>query len=99
MVVEERGLASDIGIAFFELTDVGVWEVWATAGPENIQPVEVCHKDKGDWERIDLPAETLQIRDLREFAACIAGKKEPDFSLDHDLSVQEALLKASGMAS
>jgi hypothetical protein len=66
---------------------------------KNIQPVEVCHKDKGDWERIDLPAETLQIRDLREFAACLAGKKEPDFSLDHDQVVQEALLKASGMAS
>jgi len=65
---------------------------------KNIQPVEVYHKDKGDWQRVDLPAETLQIRDLREFAACVAGKKEPDFSLDHDLIVQESLLKASGMA-
>ena len=36
-------------------------------------------------------------RDLREFAACVAGKKDPDFNLDHDLAVQEALLKASNM--
>ena len=27
------------------------------------------------------------------------GKKAPDFSLEHDLTVQEALLQASGMAS
>jgi len=64
---------------------------------KDIQPVEVSHKGKSDWERIDLPAQTLQIRDLREFAACVSGKKDPDFSLDHDLAVQESLLKASGM--
>jgi predicted dehydrogenase len=62
------------------------------------QSIEVYRKGKADWERLELPAQTLQIRDLREFAAVIAGKKEPDFSLDHDLIVQETLLRASGMA-
>ncbi|MFN4258155.1 MAG: Gfo/Idh/MocA family protein [Gemmataceae bacterium] len=64
---------------------------------KDIQPIEVFHLDDKDWQRLELPAQTLQIRDLREFAACIAGKKDPDFSLDHDLAVQETLLKASGM--
>jgi predicted dehydrogenase len=64
---------------------------------KNIQPIEVYKTGQQDWQRIDLPAQTLQIRDLREFAACAAGKKDPDFSLEHDLIVQEALLKASGM--
>jgi len=64
---------------------------------KNIQPLEVYQKGKADWQRLDLEAATLQIADLREFAACIAGKKDPDFSFEHDLTVQEALLEASGM--
>jgi predicted dehydrogenase len=64
---------------------------------KNIQPLEVYRKGKPAWERLDLPAATLQIADLREFAAVVAGKKAPDYSMEHDLTVQEALLKASGM--
>lgn len=45
-VVERLGLASDIGVAFWELTDVGVWEVWATTSPENVDPViEIVRRD------------------------------------------------------
>jgi predicted dehydrogenase len=62
----------------------------------NIQPIEVTRKGAA-WERIELPAQTLQILDLREFAAVVAGQKAPDYSMDHDLAVQEALLKSSGM--
>jgi predicted dehydrogenase len=65
---------------------------------KNIQPIEVYEAGKEAWERLDLEAATLQIADLREFAACSARKKEPDYSLDHDLAVQRALLEASGMA-
>jgi predicted dehydrogenase len=65
---------------------------------KDVQPVEVYEAGKPDWQRLDLPAQALQIRDLREFAACVAGKKEPDFSFEHDLAVQDALLQASGMA-
>jgi predicted Zn-dependent peptidase len=38
-IVEQRGLASDIGVAFWELTDVGVWQIWAAAPPDNVQPL------------------------------------------------------------
>ncbi|MBY0522200.1 MAG: Gfo/Idh/MocA family oxidoreductase [Gemmataceae bacterium] len=64
---------------------------------KNVQPIDVFQAGAKDWERIELPAATLQIGDLREFAACIAGKKRPDFSMEHDLTVQETLLRASGM--
>ena len=64
---------------------------------KDIQPIEVCLQGKA-WERIDLPAATLHLADLREFAACVARKKEPDFGFEHDLAVHEALLRASRMA-
>jgi len=64
---------------------------------KNVQTLEVFKKGKSAWERLELESQPLQIRDLREFALCVAGKKDPDFSLDHDLAVQEALLQASGM--
>jgi predicted dehydrogenase len=64
---------------------------------KDIQPIEVYARGKADWEQIDLKAATLQIADLREFAACVAGKKDPEFSFDHDLAVQEALMQACGM--
>jgi predicted dehydrogenase len=63
----------------------------------NIQPIEVYRGGDADWQTIPLPARTLQISDLREFAAVIAGRKAPDFSMEHDLAVQETLLRASGM--
>lgn len=63
----------------------------------NVQPIEVT-RGGAAWERIELPAQQLQILDLREFAAVVAGRKAPDFSMDHDLAVHEALLKASAMA-
>src|SRR5579872_300772 len=66
---------------------------------KNIQPIEVFHVGDSDWKTLEPPAATLQIADLREFAAVIAGKKPPDFSMEHDLTVQEALLTACGMAS
>ena len=49
------------------------------------------------WRRLDLPATTLQITDLREFAACVAGDKDPEYSFEHDLIVHKALLYSSGV--
>ena len=49
------------------------------------------------WRRLDLPATTLQINDLREFIACVAGAKDPEYSFEHDLIVHEALLRSSGV--
>ena len=64
---------------------------------KNVQPVELYRRGQADWQTLSLTARTLQISDLREFAAVISGKKRPDFSAEHDLIVQETLLRASGM--
>jgi predicted dehydrogenase len=64
---------------------------------KDLQLVETYRVGRDGWERIELKAQPLQIADLREFAACVKGKKDPDFSLEHDQIVQEALLQASGM--
>jgi predicted dehydrogenase len=66
-------------------------------GNKAVQPVEFYRERDADWQRINHEAATLQIRDLREFAACLAGTKEPDYSPEHDLIVQETLLRACGM--
>lgn len=67
-------------------------------GNNVVQPIEVFTPTTGEWRRLEPPAATLQIADLREFAAVVSGKKRPDFPPEHDLAVQEALLQASGMA-
>ena len=64
---------------------------------KNQQAVEVFRTGQDDWQRLLLPAPPLQLADLREFAAVVTGKKRPDFSMEHDLIVQESLLRASGM--
>jgi len=63
----------------------------------NVQAIETYRAGQSEWERRELPAATLQISDLREFAATIARKKEPDFSHEHDVTVQRVLLEACGM--
>lgn len=63
----------------------------------DVQPIELYRAGQADWQRQELPAQTLQIRDLREFVAVTTGKKQPDFTLEHDRVVQETLLRASGM--
>jgi predicted dehydrogenase len=64
---------------------------------DEVQPVEIYHKGEAGWQREEPLAQPLQIADLREFAACIRGEKEPEYSFEHDLAVQKALLEASGM--
>jgi predicted dehydrogenase len=63
-----------------------------------VQPLDVLSRDGKTWERLNLPAAVLQIRDLREFAAVVRGEKQPDYSPEHDLAVHAALVKSSGMA-
>ena len=60
------------------------------------QALDVCVGPEPKWRRLDLPTATLQISDLREFAACIGRRKKPDYDMEHDLIVQESLLKAVG---
>jgi predicted dehydrogenase len=63
---------------------------------KDVQLVETYKAGDEDWKRLELPNRPLQISDLREFAAVLARKKKPDFSPEHDLTVQETLLKACG---
>jgi predicted dehydrogenase len=64
---------------------------------KNIQPIEVYRAGEAGWRTIELPAATLQIADLREFAAVVAGRKQPEFSISHDVAVHAALIEACGM--
>lgn len=86
------------------------FEVYGTAGAcviphlgsghlpnKDVQRVEGCRAGQKEWEQIDLPARPLQIKDLREFVATATRRKEPDYGPEHDLAVQEALLRASKM--
>jgi predicted dehydrogenase len=65
---------------------------------KNIQPIEIYRTGAADWRSLELPAATLHISDLREFAAVVGGRKTPDFTMEHDLIVQESLLRACRMA-
>jgi predicted Zn-dependent peptidase len=68
-VVEEKGLASDIGVAFWELTDVGVWEVWATTTPDRVASVVDVVKSQVERMR----TEPLDQASLDEAKAYIRG--------------------------
>jgi predicted dehydrogenase len=60
------------------------------------QALDVRLAAESNWRRLNLPTATLQISDLREFAASIGARKKPDYGMEHDLIVQESLLKAVG---
>jgi predicted dehydrogenase len=64
---------------------------------EQVQPIEVYQAGAKDWLTRELPAAMLQIADLRQFAAVVTRHEKPHFSSEHDLNVQDALLRASGM--
>ncbi len=61
------------------------------------QPIQVYHRGDAGWQTLPLPQATLQIADLREFAAVVRGEKPPEYTLVHDILVQEVLLRACGM--
>lgn len=79
------------------------FEVYGTTGTVVIQPLEppeaMLHLDqpweqfRQGWQSAPISAVPRHIRDLREFADCIRGRKEPDFPPGHDLAVQETLLE------
>jgi predicted dehydrogenase len=64
---------------------------------KNVQPIQTYKVGDKDWQTLELPAATLQIGDLRQFADVVLKHKKPDFSMEHDLIVQESLLRASRM--
>lgn len=64
---------------------------------KSIQPIEIYQAGAKDWQTQELAAATLQIADLRQFAAVVTKREKPDFSLNHDLIVQETLLRSCGV--
>jgi predicted dehydrogenase len=64
---------------------------------KNVQPIETYKAGDKDWQTHELEAATLQSGDLRQFADVVMNRKQPHFSMEHDLVVQHALLQASGM--
>ena len=88
-VVEGRGLASDIGVAFWELTDVGVWEVWAATSTENVEPVMDVVREKLRVLRSD----PVQQSDLDEAKAYIRGSSK----LAQESSISQAQRLADGV--
>jgi predicted dehydrogenase len=82
--------------------------VCGTEGTIEIKPLEppqlnLALRDnvdafKSGYQKIVLPEISGRYDDqLRDFAAIIAGHKEVDLSFDHELLVQQTLLKASGL--
>lgn len=52
---------------------------------------------KADYQDIALPKYTRYVDDAADMARVIREEKESDFPYQHDLDVQEAVLRASGM--
>ena len=53
---------------------------------------------KKGWQTVPIENRPRYIGDFEELAACIRSASPLSSSRDHDLHVQEALLKASGVA-
>lgn len=62
-----------------------------------VQTVQFCAAGK-QWETLHVDETQLHLADLREFAGIVLKDKPPQFSIEHDLIVQKALLDAAGMA-
>lgn len=78
--------------------------VCGTEGTFHIQPLDnptvrlSLAKPRGEYGKgtrtVQLPKYTRYVDDARDMARIIRGEKAPDFSYEHDLTVQETLLRA-----
>ena len=78
--------------------------VCGTEGTFQIEPLDnpavklTLSQPRGEYKRgaqeIKLPKYTRYVDDARDMACVIRGEKEFEFSYEHDLAVQETLLKA-----
>jgi hypothetical protein len=82
--------------------------VCGTEGTFHIQPLDnpaarvALTKPRGDLEKAgyqdaSFPKYTRYVDDAADMARIIRGEKPSDFSYDHDLAVQTAVLQASGV--
>ena len=82
-------------------------EVYGTRGSAILEPFEsqpvlrLCLDKERDgfvkrWQRVPVEAVPRYAASLEALVADIRGEKEPDRSLDHELVVQETVLRAAG---
>lgn len=81
--------------------------VCGTGGTCHIQPLdnpsarvalsEPRGKYRQGYQDVSLPKYERYIDDAADMAQIIRGEKQADFSYEHDLTVQEAVLRASGL--
>lgn len=83
--------------------------VCGTGGTVHIQPLDnpsarvVLSTDRGNYKKgtqdVKFPKYERYVADAADMAAVIRGEKASDFPPEHDLAVQETLLKACGLAT
>jgi predicted dehydrogenase len=81
--------------------------VCGTEGTFHIQPLDnpaarlALSKGRGDfrtgYQDLSFPKYSRYVDDAADMARIIRGEKSSDFSYEHDLSVQAAVLQASGV--
>jgi predicted dehydrogenase len=81
--------------------------VCGTSGTFHIQPLDnpsvrlTLDRNRGEYKKgthdVALAKFTRYVADAADMAAIIRGEKANDFSYQHDLDVQETVLKASGV--
>ena len=64
---------------------------------ERRDPGEKGRVYKAEFQDVSFPRFRRYVADAADFAATIRGEKAFGFSYEHDLAVQEAVLKASGL--
>ena len=82
-------------------------EVYGTRGSAILEPLEppalrLCLDEEREgyvkgWQTVPVENRPRYVESLRAFIADIRGEKSPDRSLDHEFTVQETVLRASGM--
>ncbi len=105
---DERGAIAVIEATSLE-TDPGPHrrvEVHGLEGSIVLEPIEPPTVDlslreptgsyRAGWQRVPVEDRPRYVGDLREFVEVIRGEREPRFSSEHDLLVQETMIKACG---
>ena len=82
-------------------------EVYGTRGSAILEPLEppalrLCLDEDRDgyakgWQRVEVEKRPRYVEGLRALVADIRGEKSPDRSLDHEITVQETVLRAVGL--
>jgi predicted dehydrogenase len=83
------------------------FEIHGTRGSIRIEPMEppvlgLCLAEpqgpyRSGWQTVDVGDRPRYVGDVEEFVAVVAGRRAPRYDAAHDLAVQDAVLRASGI--